>query len=79
MVPVRYVSPARFIKSAVRRDVEFLELLAKELMLDELLCGEADPKDFLVECFDSVLRKQALERLERRKEHVTNHDFSDFK
>lgn len=46
-----------------------LKTLADKLMLDELLCGEADPVDFLIETLLEIqkesTRNMLLSRLER--------------
>ena len=49
---------------------EYCELLAKQLMLDELLCGECDPVEFLQESMLIAQKNQKIEYHERKaREH----------
>jgi len=61
-------SPLGYLVTAlVEKNDDFLEELAKELMLDELLCGEADPKQFLIDTMKRIHR----ERVIRNRNSVT--------
>lgn len=46
---------------------KFLLLLPKELMLDELLCGECQPEQFLRESIKNVLLNIEEEKMKRRQ------------
>lgn len=45
---------------------EFVEFLVDELMLEELLCGEADPVEFFIESVKSARARQTVMRAQRR-------------
>jgi hypothetical protein len=47
-------------------DESFIDELAKELLLDEVLCGECNPSQFLVESIENVLRRKVIHYHERR-------------
>lgn len=65
------------VDGLVKANEDFITKLANNLMLDELLYGEGDPKQFLIETLYETLHQCKIERLEQRlseakKERVTN-------
>ena len=70
---MKFVSSREAVVQLVK-DKELLNLLAEELMLDELLCGEANPVLFLAE---TMLNCEKLKRESENLKRVTRSN--DFK
>lgn len=63
---MRMVSTSVIVEHLVTNKDAFLASLAEKLMLDELLCGEANTKDFLIECMREVVKDQLITHHEQR-------------
>lgn len=61
------------MNKAIRRvleDDEFILSLADRLMLDEILCGECSPSDFLRECIRDVMKDKLVTHHEVRLKYL---------
>lgn len=73
MIPskaLRLISNAAIIRHLKINQPQFISELAKELMLDEVLAGECDPIEFLLESMDNVARRQAIKNLESKLDRL---------
>lgn len=62
--------------TAIVRDLknfhgDFIQELAEELMLSEMLAGECDAKDFLIESMEQVVKKRLRNYHEMRVEELS--------
>lgn len=64
------------VEGLVKANDNFITKLADNLMLGELLCGECDPKQFLIEMMNETLRQCKIERLEQRLSEAKNERIS---
>jgi hypothetical protein len=63
---VKY-SPTKWLVDAlVEANDDFITELADQLMLDELLAGECDPKQFLIETMYDIIKQKQIQNVERR-------------
>jgi len=60
------VSLHEAVRAITTDENNYIALLAEELMLDELLCGEANSTEFLKKSIQLVLEQMDLSREERR-------------
>lgn len=60
----------QLVDGLIRNQDEFISKLAEELMLDELLCGECDSKQFLIETMERLVHEQRIETFERMLERA---------
>lgn len=63
---LKFTSVDYLVEALVENHPNFIEDLTERLMLDELLCGECDSKDFLIKSMKESANKQVVELAERR-------------
>ena len=73
MIPskaLRLISNTAIIRHLKENKPDFISELAKELMLDEVLAGECDPVEFLLESMSNVAKREMINQLESKIERL---------
>ena len=73
MIPSKalmWISNGAIIRHLEKNRPEFISKLAEELMLDEVLAGECDPVEFLLESMRNVDSNERIRTLERKLDRL---------
>jgi hypothetical protein len=62
---LKYVPIVKLVRDITSDRDEFLQDLAERLLLDEVLAGEADPKEFLKQTMLDIIDDYAVKSYER--------------